>query len=154
MLVLLLASRRRSALLVAASGLLFLPTIVVFWNTGYGLYYSGGVSVNPHPVALRYATHAWSDSILLTPVMVGILVAPAIVGIILLSSNYARAILVAPIVATVATYTFYDVTPIHPRFFYVVLPQVLVLASVALVALSSKVHASVGFPITNRNSNP
>ena len=86
--------------------------------------------------------------------MVGILVAPAIVGIVLLTSNYARAILVAPVVATVATYTFYDVTPIHPRFFYVALPQVLVLASVALVALSSKVLASVGFPQANRNTRP
>jgi hypothetical protein len=47
-----------------------------------------------------------------------------------------RALLVPSVVATIVFYTFYELTPIHPRFLFVLLPVVLVLwaAGVGLAA--------------------
>jgi hypothetical protein len=139
--VVLLAFRRfRAAGLLAAGGLVFLVPIAAFWNKGYVEYYNGGVSVNPHPFGLRYVTAAWTDSILLTPTMLTVLLVPAIIGLMTLPRRIAQAVIGAPIVVTAILYSFYDVTPLHPRFFYVVLPLVLSLDAAAIVWIGSRLQ--------------
>jgi hypothetical protein len=132
-LVLVAFGQRRAALLVAASGLVFAPVVLAFWGKGYGTYYGGGVSTNPHPFGLNYITPAWTDSSLFTPTLLCLLVIPALLGLVLLPSAFARAVVTAPIVATVVTYSVYDATPIHPRFLFVALPMVLTLDATAVV---------------------
>jgi hypothetical protein len=105
--VVLLAFRRfRAAGLLAAGGLVFLVPIAAFWNKGYVEYYNGGVSVNPHPFGFRYVSAAWTDSILLTPTMLTLLLVPAIVGLATLSRRFAQAVIGVPIVVTAVLYAF------------------------------------------------
>jgi len=147
--VVLLAFRRyRAAAVLGAGGVVFLPVAAAYWSKGYAEYYDGGVSVNPHPFGLRYVTGAWTDSTLFTPAMLTLLVVPAIVGYSTLSSRFARAVLGVPILVTVVIYSFYDVTKLHPRFFYVVLPLVLALDAAAIVWIGAKlVHRRWRSPV-------
>jgi hypothetical protein len=55
-----------------------------------------------------------------------VLVPLAIVGVVR-TAPFARALLAASVAATAVFYSFYELTPIHPRFLFVVLPVVLVL---------------------------
>ena len=59
-----------------------------------------------------------------------------------LRTMLARALVVVPVVLTVALYSVYYVTALHPRFFYVVLPLVLVLDAAALVWLAERIRES------------
>jgi hypothetical protein len=52
--------------------------------------------------------------------------------------------LLVPIGLTVITYSLYQWTPIHPRFFYVVLPLVLVLDAAGIGALQSWLGGALG----------
>lgn len=147
-LVLLAFRRYRAAAVLGAGGAVFLPVVVAFWSKGYAEYYDGGVSVNPHPFGLEYVAGAWTDSTLFTPALLALLVLPGIVGYSTLSSRFAQAVLGVPILVTVVLYSLYDVTPLHPRFFYVVLPFVLALDAAALVWIGAKLlHWSRRSPV-------
>ena len=66
-----------------------------------------------------------------------LLVPLAVVGAVLLARRDVAAMLVAPVVTTVGLYSIYFFTPLHPRFFYVVLPLVLILDAAGAVAAIS-----------------
>ena len=131
-LVILAFGRKRHALLTALAALLFVPVVAAFWDKGYSALYNGGVSTSPHPFGLGYASHAWTDSSLFTPTLICLLAIPALVGLLWVPTGFARAVIAAPIAATAATYSFYDLTPIHPRFLFVMLPMVFILDATAL----------------------
>ncbi len=136
--VLLLARHRRQALLVTVGGLVSVPLLLAYWNKGYVATYDGSISASDRPWSLDYIGTAWGDSTLFSPLLVTLLVVPAVLGAVLLRTMFARAILVVPIVLTVATYSVYYVTALHPRFFYVVLPLVLVLDASAAVGVARR----------------
>jgi hypothetical protein len=133
----------RPATILGLGGVVFLPLVLLFWHKGYSSYFDGGVSVNPHPFGLEYVTRSWTDSILFTPSLLALLVIPAVIGIVVLQSSFARAVIGLPIAATAVLYSLYDVTYLHPRFFYVVLPLVLALDASATVWIWSKLASTV-----------
>jgi hypothetical protein len=139
-----LALRRRSrAVWAAVTALAFAPTVLVFYPKGYAAL---SPPIFPeHPFELRYARHAWTDSLLWRPGVLAILLVPAAVGT-LRATRWAGALLWSCILSTAALYTLYQLTPLHPRFLFVVLPLVLVLwaAGAAFVAELPRRRTTIG----------
>lgn len=128
---------RRAAILVAGAGAVFAPVLIAYWAQGYASSYDGAFSSSNRVWSLDYLRTSWSDSLLFTPVLALLLVLPAVVGAFLLPRRAAMAALVAPVVVTVGVYSAYLFTPLHPRFFYVVLPLVLILDAAGAVGVLS-----------------
>lgn len=126
-LVLLASGRHRAAAALSAGGLVFAPLLVAHWNRGYVDIYDGAVGPNEDPFGLEYVVPAWTDSLLFSPLLLALLILPAIIGLHSLPGSFPRTVIGVPVAVTAVTYSFYDVTPLHPRFLYVVLPLVLVL---------------------------
>jgi hypothetical protein len=139
--ILLVSRQWRPAVLVSVGGLVSLPIVVAYWNKGYIATYGGKISASDHPWSLHYISSSWSDSLLFTPLLIALLVVPAIVGAVVLPTMLARAMTCVPIVLTVLTYSVYVFTAEHPRFYYVVLPLVIVLDAAAIVAAADAVLA-------------
>jgi hypothetical protein len=116
---------RRSAPF-AAGALTFAVVVATYWPKGY----AQEMLLPDAPFAFRYAPEAWADSILFGPRTLAILLPPAILGAIALRSSWAVRLLVAWIVVTAALYSFYRVTPQHPRFLFSVVPPLLILWTV------------------------
>jgi hypothetical protein len=124
----------RAAALLAGSGLVFAPVVLTYWAKGYASTYDGALSASNNVWSLSHVKRSWGDSLLFTPTLLVLLIPLAAVGAAVISGR-ARAMLLVPIGLTVITYSCYQWTPIHPRFFYVVLPLVLVLDAAGIVAL-------------------
>jgi hypothetical protein len=121
---------RRSAPFVAAA-LPFALVVATYWPKGY----AREELLPEDPFALGYADDAWADSLLFGPRALAILLPPAILGAIVLRSGWARGLVVAWIVVTAVLYSFYRVTPQHPRFLFAVLPALLVLWTAGAAAV-------------------
>jgi hypothetical protein len=114
---------RKRAFAVAAGAAAFAPAAILFWPKSYPKLKP---PVFPaHPFALDYARYAWSHSLLWHPAALLVLVPLALIGSARTPLRQA-ALLWSAVAATAAFYTFYVLTPIHPRFLFVVLPIVLV----------------------------
>ena len=140
--VLLVSRRWRQALLVAVGGILSAPIVLAYWDKGYVDTYNGKIAPTDRPWSFAYVGASWGDSLLFSPLLITLLVVPAVVGAIALRTMVARALVVVPIVLTVALYSLYFVTALHPRFFFVVLPLVFVLDAAALVWLAERIRES------------
>jgi hypothetical protein len=139
----------RAAALLAGSGLVFAPVVLTYWAKGYASTYDGALSASNSVWSLGHVRRAWGDSLLFTPTLLVLIVPLAAVGVAVLSGR-ARAMLLVPIGVTIITYSCYQWTPIHPRFFYVILPLVLVLDAAGMVALLSWLRRALG-PIRSRS---
>jgi hypothetical protein len=119
----------RRAVPLVAGGLVFLPLLAVYWPKGYtALAYVPAWSP-------EFVGRNWSDSLIFAPeVLVGLLL-PAVVGTVELRGCEALALLWGAIVVTAGLYSFYEVTWLHPRFLYVALPPLLVLAAAGVVSI-------------------
>ena len=126
----------RPAALLTGASLVFAPVVVAFWAKGYASTYDGALSASNNVWSLGHVRRSWGDSLLFTPALLLLVVPLAAVGAAVLPGR-ARALLLVPIGLTVVTYSCYQWTPIHPRFFYVVLPLVLVLDAAGIHALGS-----------------
>jgi hypothetical protein len=121
---------RRSAPFAAAA-LAFAPLVAAYWPKGY----AREELLPDDPFALGYADDAWADSLLFGPRTLAVLLPLAIVGAIALRSGWTRTLLGGWIVVTAALYSFYRVTPQHPRFLFAVLPPLLILWTVGVEAV-------------------
>lgn len=139
--VLLVTRRWRHAALLAVAGFVSAPLFFAYWDKGYVATYDGGIAASEHPFGLEHIVPAWGDSLLFSPLLVALLVLPAMVGLSSLRGAFPKAAVTVPIVVTVVTYSLYDATPIHPRFLYVALPLVLVLDAAGVLSLLSAVRA-------------
>jgi len=118
----------RRAALVAVGGLVSVPIVIAWWPKGYVQIYDGAIAPVP-AYSLDYIGPNLRTSTIFTPLMLAILVVPALVGIAGIDGWYARSVLGVPIVVTALAYTAYYVTNQHPRFFYVALPFAFVLVA-------------------------
>ena len=113
---------RIEALATAFGAAAFAPAVLLYWPKGYP-------ALKPpifpkHPFELQYAHAAWGSSYLWHPWVLVVLVPVGLVGIARTRAR-AAALLWSCVGLTALFYTFYQVTPEHPRFLYVVLPIVL-----------------------------
>jgi len=128
----------RRAITAALGGLAFLPAVALFWPKGYPKLHP---PVYPaHPFELRYIRSAWTDSLLWHPSVLVAIVPIAVVGILAVRREVAP-LLVAAVAVTCVFYSFYQLTPIHPRFLFVVVPLVFVLWAAGASLISSQVGA-------------
>jgi hypothetical protein len=116
------------AALVAVGGIVSLPIVIAWWPRGYVQIYDGAIAPVP-AYSLDYIGPNLRTSTIFTPLLLAVLLVPALVGIVGIDGWYARSVLVTPIVVTALAYTAYYVTNQHPRFFYVALPFAFVLAA-------------------------
>ena len=89
-----------------------------------------------HAWALDNAIDAWTDSLVFTPAFTLALVILATLGAVGLRRPLVALTLATPVLATAALYSVYGFTPQHPRFFYTILPPLLVLVAAAPLALA------------------
>jgi hypothetical protein len=133
----------RSATLLTGSSLVFAPVVLAFWAKGYASTYDGALSASNNVWSLGHVRRSWGDSLLFTPTLLVLIIPLAAVGAAVLSGR-ARAMLLVPIGLTVVTYSLYQWTPLHPRFFYVVLPLALVLDAAGIATLLSWLGGALG----------
>jgi hypothetical protein len=113
---------RRPALMVLAAAA-WLPAAAFFWPKSYP-------KLKPpifpaHPFELSYVRSAWTDSYIWHPAVLLVLIPLALLGI-RRATRRTAVVLWSCVGVTALFYSFYELTPIHPRFLYVVLPIVLV----------------------------
>ncbi|HEX7626390.1 MAG TPA: hypothetical protein VF379_04975, partial [Gaiellaceae bacterium] len=113
---------RKRAAVLALGAAAWAPATLFFWPKSYPKLKA---PVFPaHPFEWSYAGHAWTDSTLWHPAVVLVLVPLALIGI-KRAAPRAAVLLWSCVAVTALFYSFYELTPIHPRFLFVVLPIVL-----------------------------
>ena len=135
----------RSALAFAAAGATWIPVVVSYWPKGYVELYGGSTGPGEKTWSLDNAADAWTESLVFTPAFTLTLVALAALGAAAIRRPFAAFPLAASVLVTAALYSVYSFTPDHPRFFYVVLPPLLV-----LVAASPTLFATNNSPWRSR----
>jgi hypothetical protein len=125
----------RRAAILALGGIVSAPVVFGFWSNGYVDTASGlGVDVGAL-YQWQFISNNARTSTIFTGTMLLVIVPLAVAGIAFPMGWFRRAILIAPIVVTIASFCAYYVTNQHPRFYYVILPSLFVLqASGAVVA--------------------
>ena len=140
---LLLWRRRGEALALASGAATFAPAVALFWPKGYPRLEPP--TFPRHPFAWDYAQTAWTHSLLWRPGVLLVLVPVAVLGALRIDRRVLP-LLAGSVAATATLYTFYKLTPLHPRFLFVVLPVVLCFwaagASVAVGAIRHLYHRS------------
>jgi hypothetical protein len=136
--VLYLSRGRWSALRVSAGAATFVPLVAAYWPLGYPKVPEEQFQ---DPLGLDYALPAWRDSVVWGWQAFVALVPLAVVGTFALARRHA-AFLWSWILLTAALYSFYFVTPLHPRFLLVTLPALFVLWAAGVVALANHVRTA------------
>jgi hypothetical protein len=133
-LALLMRGDSRRAVAASGGGLAFLPALLLFWPKGYPRLQP---PVYPaHPFELAYARTAWTHSLLWHPAVLVVIVPVAILGALFVNRAVA-AVLGSAVVATAVLYSFYQLTPLHPRFLFVALPPVFIFWAAGVAAIAS-----------------
>jgi hypothetical protein len=134
--ILLLRSRRVAVLyVIACAGMGAIAA--AFWSLGYATF-SGGKSEQA-PAGLfswHYLLRSWRDSGVFDWKMLLILLPLPLIGAWSLRRRPVELLALAgTVVVTAAFYSAYYITALHPRFLYVALPGLFVLASVGVATL-------------------
>jgi hypothetical protein len=128
----------RRAALLAAGGLVSLPIAIAWWPKGYVAIYDGKIAPVP-AYSLDYVMTNWRSSTIFTPLLLLVLLVPAVIGSVAIRGWYPRSMLIAPVIVTVLAYSAYFVTYQHPRFLYGALPPLFVLQAAGLRAIAGAV---------------
>ena len=136
--VLLYVVDRRRALRVGAGAAVFVPLVAAYWPLGYPKVPEEQFQ---DPLGLDYAVPAWRDSLVWGWQAFVALVPLAVVGSFALARRHA-ALLWSWILSTAVLYSFYFVTPLHPRFLLVTLPALFVLWAAGAVAVANRVRTA------------
>jgi hypothetical protein len=137
--ILLLRNRRAAALyVIACAGMGAIAA--AFWSLGYATF-SGGKSEQA-PAGLfswHYLLRSWRDSGVFDWKMALLLLPLPLVGAWALRRDTPDLVALAgTVVVTAAFYSAYYITALHPRFLFVALPALFVLATVGVAALSRR----------------
>jgi hypothetical protein len=137
--ILLLRNRRAAALYaVACAGMGAIAA--AFWSLGYATF-SGGKSEQA-PAGLfswHYLLRSWRDSGVFDSKMLLILLPLPLIGAWSLRRRPLELLALAgTVVVTAVFYSAYYITALHPRFLYVALPALFVLAAVGVETLSRR----------------
>jgi hypothetical protein len=125
----------------AASGCAFVPVVGLYWSKGYPAIVEVDEDAWPdHPFALQNAVSAWADSLLFTPLVLLLLIPPAVLGaIVLRRCRWALSLLLVWALVNPLFHSLYWATELHPRMHFGSLPAVFVLWAAGAVAFVSTV---------------
>lgn len=136
----LLLRNRRAVLLYTVSCAGMGAIAAAFWSLGYATF-SGGKSEQA-PAGLfswRYLLRSWRDSSVFDWKMLLILLPLPLLGAWSLRRGPVELLALAgTVVVTAAFYSAYYITALHPRFLFVALPALFVLASVGVATLNQR----------------
>jgi hypothetical protein len=133
---LLLWRERQRAIAVAVTGLASAPAVALYYPKGYPMLKP---PVFPkHPFRFSYASAAWNQSLMWHPAVLLAIVPIALVGALRVRRRVS-ALLCLSVALTAGFYTFYKLTPIHPRFLFVVLPMVAILWVAGVGAIATTI---------------
>jgi hypothetical protein len=117
-----------------------------FWSLGYATFKDGKSAQAPSGLfSWHYLLRSWRDSGVFDWKMLAILLPLPLVGIWALRRDPVPLVALAGTVAvTAAFYSTYYITALHPRFLYVALPSLFVLAAVGVADLSRRAGLEPG----------
>jgi hypothetical protein len=128
----------RRALPYLVGSLSFAPVVIAYWPLGYVPVFDNPASFPEDAFAARYLLRSWTESLLFRPLTLLIILPVALVGIFAVRRQLALPLLLVWTFLNAAFYSFYAVTPLHPRFLHASLPSLFVLwaAGAAAIALA------------------
>ena len=129
----------KRALPLAAAGAAFAPLVAAYWPRGYPEI------PNVPGFSLGQAGRSWADSLIFDPRTLLVLLPLAVLGAFALRP-WVAALLVAGPATNAGFYTFYEHTPMHPRFLYAALPALFVLQAAGAWLGIRKVAGAVRKP--------
>jgi hypothetical protein len=137
--ILLLRSRRAAALYATACAGMG-AIAAAFWSLGYATFSGGKSEQAPSGLfSWHYLLRSWRDSGVFDWKMLVILLPLPLIGAWSLRRRPVELLALAgTIVVTAVFYSAYYITALHPRFLYVALPALFVLATVGVAALSGR----------------
>ena len=139
LLVVFLRGRRRDTLPYLAGALAFAPVVLVYWPKSYPKLFNNKNSWPSDPFDPAHVVSSWTHSSIFTPHTLAVIVPLAIVGVWGVSRPWALALVLAFLLLNPVFYSFYAVTPQHPRFLYASLPELFVLWAAGVAVILSLV---------------
>jgi hypothetical protein len=115
-----------------------LSIALAFWSKGYASFPGGKSAAAPYGLfSIHYVHRSWANSAVFDWKMLVILLPLPLVGAVLLRKRPADLVaLGGTIIVTAGLYSTYYITALHPRFLFVALPPLFVLAAAGVAALT------------------
>ncbi len=141
---LLLARELRSAAAYAVAGIGTVSITLAFWSKGYASFApTGGVASFRGLFSLSYVGRSWRDSGVFDWKMLALLLPLPLIGAFALRRRPVELLLLGgTVVVTAALYSAYYITALHPRFLFVTLPPLFVLAAAGVAQLTTAVRGT------------
>jgi hypothetical protein len=126
---------RRLAFAYAWPSAAALVIVIAFWSKGYASTFTSETTLPPRLFSWSYIGPTWHDSAIFDEKMLLVLLPFPLVGAWVLRDRFRELVLLGGIVLTTAAfYSVYYITPLHPRFLFVALPPLFVLAAAGITA--------------------
>jgi hypothetical protein len=127
----------RSALAYAGAGVGLVTVAAVFWSKGYSSFHNRPSQEAPHGLfSWHYIVRSWRDSTVFDWKMLAILLPLPLLGAVAIRRRPLELVaLTGTVVVTAIFYSLYYITALHPRFLYVALPALFILAAAGLQLL-------------------
>jgi hypothetical protein len=140
--VVFLRGRKVDTLPFLAGALAFAPVVLVYWPLSYPKLFNNKNSWPADPFDPAHVVSSWTHSSIFTPHTLAIVVPLAVVGAWGVRRPWALALVLAFLLINPVFYSFYAVTPQHPRFLYASLPELFTLWAAGIAVLISFVPQS------------
>jgi hypothetical protein len=133
-----LGTTRRTAAAFALAGIGTVSVAAEFWSRGYGSFKNHPSDQAPNGLfSPHYLVRSWRDSSVFDWKMIVILLPLPLIGVFALRRRrYDTLILASVVIVTAAFYSAYYITALHPRFLFVALPALFVLAAAGTARLA------------------
>jgi hypothetical protein len=136
--VVFLRGRKTDTLPFLAGALAFAPVVLVYWPLSYPKLFSNKNSWPADPFDPAHVVSSWTRSSIFTPHTLAIVLPLAVVGMWGVRRPWALALLLAFLLLNPVFYSFYAVTPQHPRFLYASLPELFVLSAAGIAVIAAR----------------
>ena len=136
--VVFLRGRKSDTLPFLAGALAFAPVVLVYWPLSYPKLFNNKNSWPADPFDPAHVVSSWTHSSIFTPHTLAIVVPLAVVGAWGVRRPWALALVLAFLLLNPVFYSFYAVTPQHPRFLYASLPELFVLSAAGIAVIAAR----------------
>jgi hypothetical protein len=136
--VVFLRGRKSDTLPFLAGALAFAPVVLVYWPLSYPKLFNNKNSWPADPFDPAHVVRSWTHSSIFTPHTLAIVVPLAVVGVWGVRRPWALALVLAFLLLNPVFYSFYAVTPQHPRFLYASLPELFVLSAAGIAVIAAR----------------
>jgi hypothetical protein len=133
-----LRGRKGDTLPFLAGALAFAPVVLVYWPLSYPKLFNNKNSWPADPFDPAHVVRSWTHSSIFTPHTLAIILPLAVVGVWGVRRPWALALVLAFLLLNPVFYSFYAVTPQHPRFLYASLPELFVLSAAGIAVIAAR----------------